>query len=373
MEGYDVRKIFRQAPESILKLGPYLIQALNLGLWLFYCLIYTVVFLSNWNALAPRMITYVCICSVLGVILCGAAWRFLISPALGSGKTVTPMTVAGLLGTAALFAAIHALLSVYVESEILRINGPKFSIFLMDLLSFLFIYCLVFCIGLALEMMNTDARRRERLALAESRASQAHLLALRLQLNPHFVFNALNAVSSLIVLERNGEAVETLQKLCRFVRVVTETPPHEFSPLSKELEMAEEYLAVESVRFQDRMSVSINAPIEIADTPVPNFILQPLVENAVKHGVGRSRSHTEIEISVSAREDGVRILVENRSDEPGEQLGQSALGMGIGLRNVRERLTALYGGFAEFSSSPTPDGYRVVLDLPGQLAVLRPQ
>ncbi|MDP2764763.1 MAG: hypothetical protein Q8O54_07990, partial [Brevundimonas sp.] len=162
-------------------------------------------------------------------------------------------------------------------------------------------------------------------------------------------------------------------KLCRFVRVVTETPPHEFSPLSSELEMAEEYLAVESVRFQDRMSVSINAPTEIADTPVPNFILQPLVENAVKHGVGRSRSHTEIEISVTAQDEGVRIVVENRSDEPGEQLGQSALGMGIGLRNVRERLIALYGGLAEFSSSPTPDGYRAVLDLPGQLAMHRPQ
>lgn len=356
-----------------MKFGPFLIQALNLGLWLTYCLIYTIVFLSGWNALTPRLITYVCICSVLGIVLCGGAWRFLVAPILRKGRTVTPMTVAGLLGAASLFASVHAVMSVFVESAVVGMSGPKFSIFLMDLLSFLFIYCLVFCIGLALEMMNTDALRRERLALAESRANQAHLLALRLQLNPHFVFNALNAVSSLIVLERNSEAVETLQKLCRFVRVATETPPHEFSPLSSELEMAEEYLAVESVRFQDRMSVSINAPIEIADTPVPNFILQPLVENAVKHGVGRSRSHTEIEISVTAREDGVRILVENRSEEPDEQLGQSALGLGIGLRNVRERLSALYGGLAGFSSSPTPDGYRVVLDLPGQLAAPRPQ
>ena len=357
----------------MLKFGPLLIHALNLGLWLIYCLIYSVVFLSSWSEITPRLITYVCICSILGVALCGGAWRFLISPALRSSSTVTPMTVAGLLGAATLFAALHAVLSVLIESLIVATRGPKFSIFLMDLLSFLFIYCLVFCIGLALEMMNTDALRRERLALAESRAHQAHLLALRLQLNPHFVFNALNAVSSLIVLERNNEAVEMLQKLCRFVRVVTEKPPHEFSPLSKELEMAEEYLAVESVRFQDRMSVSINAPIEIADTPVPNFILQPLVENAVKHGVGRSRSRTEIEISVTAQGEGVRIVVENRSDEPGEQLGQSALGMGIGLRNVRERLTALYGGLAKFSSTPTPDGYRAVLDLPGQLAAHGPQ
>lgn len=356
-----------------MKFGPLLVQALNLGLWLIYCLIYTIAFLSNWNSLTPRMITYVCICSILGVVICGGAWRFLISRALSSGKTFTPMTVVGLLSAATLFATIHALLSVVIESVVLRISGPTISIFLLDLLSFLFIYCLVFCIGLALEMMNTDTLRRERLALVENRANQAHLLALRLQLNPHFVFNTLNAVSSLIVLERNSEAVETLQKLCRFVRVVTETPPHEFSPLSSELEMAEEYLAVESVRFQDRMRVSINAPIEIADTPVPNFILQPLVENAVKHGVGRSRANTEIEISVTPREDGIRIVIENRSDEPGQHLGLSELGMGIGLRNVRERLAALYGGLAEFASSPTPDGYRVVLDLPDQLAANRPR
>lgn len=353
--------------------GPLLVQALNLGLWLIYCLIYTVVFLSNQNALTPRMIIYVCICSIIGVIICGGAWHFVISKSLLSQKTVTPTTVTGLLGAATIFAATHAIITVAIESVFIQITAPSISIFLMDLISFVFIYCLVFCVGLALNMINTDTIRRERLALAESRANQAHLLALRLQLNPHFVFNALNAVSSLIVLERNSEAVETLQKLCRFVRVVTETPPHEFSPLSSELEMAEEYLAVESVRFQDRMTVSINAPIEIENTPVPNFILQPLVENAVKHGVGRSRSNTEIEISVTSWKDGIRIVIENRSDEPCQHLGLSELGMGIGLRNVRERLAALYGGLAEFASSPTPDGYRVVLDLPDQLAVLRPQ
>lgn len=348
-----------------MKIDTIVIQALNLTLWGFYCLAYVLVFSSSWTTATPALIGYTAICSFIGLALCGASWQFIVGPAVRRSTAIGLNLTARLALAAVVLGLSHAFVTVVLEPMILgRSMGSFGAMMAMNFVSFFFIYCLVYCSGVLLDLLRRDADRRERLALAESRANEAQLIALRLQINPHFVFNALNAISSLIALDRKGDAVEMVQRLSRFVRIVTETSPHHFSALSSELEMAEEYLDVEAVRFQDRLNVTIDTVPAVADFPVPNFILQPLVENAVKHGVGRNRGRTDVIISAVAHADGVRLTVENQSADS-EQCDGEVEGLGIGLRNVAGRLAALYGDAARLSASPTPRGFRVEIDLPG--------
>lgn len=340
------------------------VQALNLLLWGVYCLAYVLVFSTTWTDQTGLQIAYVVACSTIGLALCATSWQFIIAPAVRLSPTIGPALSARLAAAAVALGVAHALVTVVLEPAILGQPLGAFSAMVINnFVSFVFIYCLVFCAGVLMDLMRRDADRRERLALAESRATQAQLMALRLQINPHFVFNALNAIASLVALDRKDDAEEMIQRLSRFIRNVTDTSPHEFSALSNELEMAEEYLDVEAVRFQDRLNVMIETTPAVADFLVPNFILQPLVENAVKHGVGRNRGTTDVIIRTEPQSEGLRLVVENRCEDP--CLGDvDASGLGIGLRNVKERLEALYGGRAGLDAMTTESGYRVVIELP---------
>lgn len=340
------------------------IHAVSLTLWGVYFLLYLLVFSSSWTATTPRLIGYTAICSSIGFGLCAAAWQFVLAPLVRRATVIDLLLATRVALVTVVVGASHAFVTVVLEPIVFgRSLGSFGAMMAMNFVSFFFIYCVVYCCGVLLDLLRRDADRRERLALAESRANHAQLLALRLQINPHFIFNALNAIASLIALDRNTDAIETVQRLSRFVRIVTETPPHEFSELRSELEMAEEYLDVEAVRFQERLRVVIEADPEMEDFQVPNFILQPLVENAVKHGVGRSLGQTDVIIRAQKRDGGLRLVVENSCTDhrPAEGKVQS---LGIGLRNVAERLAALYGGQARMLAAATPTGYRVDLELP---------
>lgn len=347
-----------------MKLDAIVVQALNLVLWGIYCLAYVLVFSSSWTRMTPALISYTALCSLIGAALCATSWQFIVGPAVRLARAIDLFLSARLAGAAVALAIAHAFVTVVLEPVIFgRMMGTFGAMMIMNFVSFVFIYATVFCCGVMMDLIRRDADRRERLALAESRANQAQLTALRLQTNPHFVFNALNAVASLIALDRKADAQEMIQRLSRFVRVVTDTSPHEFSALQNELEMAEEYLDVEAVRFQDRLNVTIEADPSVAEFLVPNFILQPLVENAVKHGVGRNRGATDVIIRALPRAGGLRLTVENHSDDP-QPVDTEVVGLGIGLRNVTGRLAALYDGAAALEAGPTASGYRVVIDLP---------
>ena len=347
-----------------MKIETIVIQGLNLALWGLYCLAYVLIFSSNWNTTTPGLIAYTAICSIIGLVLCATAWQFALGPAVRRARSIDLKMGSRLAGTAVALGLFHAFASVAIEPWIFgRPLGPFGRLMAMNFISFVFIYGLVFCFGVLLDLVRRDSDRRERLALAESRASRAQLMALRLQINPHFVFNALNAVASLIALDRKNDAEEMVHRLSRFVRGVTDTSPHEFSELRAEIELAEEYLAVEAVRFQERLNVVVEAGAEEADFLVPNFILQPLVENAVKHGVARNKSTTDVIIRAERQRSGLRLTVLDRCDDP-SPVATVASGLGIGLGNVRERLRALYADAATLVAEPTPQGFCVTLDLP---------
>ncbi len=188
-----------------------------------------------------------------------------------------------------------------------------------------------------------------RIAHANERTSQ--LSALRFQLNPHFLFNALNSLSSLVVLGRSVQAEEMIARLSDFLRATLGEPSGAKVRLDDELEMLDAYLDVERVRFADRMEVRLVLPKELRRALVPPFVLQPLAENAVKYGVAASRR--TVTIAISARCEGNDLLLSIQDD--GDCLPLVG-GSGVGLANIRERLALIYGERAQLDTGYGPNG-----------------
>jgi two-component system LytT family sensor kinase len=207
-----------------------------------------------------------------------------------------------------------------------------------------------------------DAREKELQASElESRLVRAQLQALRMQLHPHFLFNALNAISTLV--HRDPEAADRMiAELAGLLRLALENPRTHELPLDRELEYLESYLSIEQVRFQDRMKVRYDVDPELRQALVPNLLLQPLVENAVKHGLSRMASAGRIEIC--ARADGPQLELIIDDDGPGMPEG-GVISEGVGLRNTRGRLDHLYGEEQELCFEESPlGGMRVRVRLP---------
>jgi LytS/YehU family sensor histidine kinase len=196
----------------------------------------------------------------------------------------------------------------------------------------------------------------------ERQLSAAQLRALQMQLEPHFLFNTLNAITTLVELGRSQEAAGMLSHLNAILKsTLTRTIPVKI-PLSQELEVMESYLAIEQVRFADRLRIQINVDPAALDGMIPCFLLQPIVENAIRHGIAHCESEGVIE--ASARSDGSKLYVSVR-DSGGGQPGQQQNGHGIGLKNTRERLVHFYqDDFSMRAQSLDAGGFEVAIAIP---------
>jgi Histidine kinase len=196
----------------------------------------------------------------------------------------------------------------------------------------------------------TVEEQKARLLASEATAREAQLQALRYQLQPHFLFNTLNAISSLVVSRQPELATEMIAKLAGLLRSSLSFPEAHAVTLREELALTEEYLSIEQVRFGPRLVVMVSISPEAYEAQVPRFLLQPLVENAVRHGISRCASGGEIAIRASTQQGQLQIQVENDSadETPGafEQQGH-----GLGLANTQTRLEKLYGGHASVNIS----------------------
>ena len=170
--------------------------------------------------------------------------------------------------------------------------------------------------------------------------AEAQLLTLRMQLQPHFLFNTLHSLSDL-VLEDSQAAVRMITKLGDFLRLTIEGPRDQIIPLRQELEFARSYLEIQQVRFHDRLEILITAEPETYAAQVPNFVLQPIVENAVRHGISMRIGAGRIAINAKRSATQLQITVED--DGPGPPSRRQAQNEGVGLANVRTRLRQLYG------------------------------
>jgi LytS/YehU family sensor histidine kinase len=174
---------------------------------------------------------------------------------------------------------------------------------------------------------------------------RAQLSALKMQLQPHFLFNTLNAIMVLVRQQKGRQAEETLARLSDLLRCVLEDVEAQEVPLRRELEYLQLYLSIEQVRFQDRLRVEIAADPAVLEAAVPHMGLQPIVENAIRHGIGRSSAAGRIQISAERVDE--KLVVKIQDDGPGLPLEGASQGRGIGLSNTRARLHQLYGDAAQ--------------------------
>jgi two-component system, LytTR family, sensor kinase len=222
----------------------------------------------------------------------------------------------------------------------------------------LFLWCSLYC---GIEQWQRLTQTQERLLRAESAAREARLNALRWQLNPHFLFNSLNAASMLIVEGDGPAARRMLGQIANLLRSTLQQEPTAEVPLAREIDLTCEYLEIERTRLGDRLRVEMDVHPETLDARTPSLILQPLVENAIRHGVAPCISGGTVRVASQIAEGRLRLTVANT----GEPFDRSTSGSGIGLANTAERLTALYGEDHRFTmESPKTGGCIATLEIP---------
>lgn len=187
---------------------------------------------------------------------------------------------------------------------------------------------------------------KEKSLRSEALAHEAQLLMLRYQLNPHFLFNTLNAISTLILQQATDQANEMVTKLSKFLRYSLDHSPLDQVSLAHELESSQLYLDIEKVRFGNRLQISIDIDEDIEMALVPTMLLQPIIENSIKHGI--SKMDNGGLISIAARREGKNLAIAVTDNGPGlsgDDMTQAAvmLSDGVGLSNIRNRLTEIYG------------------------------
>ena len=203
-----------------------------------------------------------------------------------------------------------------------------------------------------------------RTAKLRAATQAAELRALRYQVNPHFLFNTLNSLSSLVLTGKRDEAERMIINLSTFFRTSLTGDPSDDVPLSEEIFLQRLYLDIEAVRFPERLVVDIEVPETLRDACVPGLILQPLVENAVKYGVSRAKRPVTIRIRAAEQPTGLSLLVEDDGNPAPIMNGHDA-GTGVGLQNVRDRLIARFGDAGDCRWSNRPGGgFAVTLTMP---------
>lgn len=207
----------------------------------------------------------------------------------------------------------------------------------------LMIYLAILAAGHAYDFYVRLQERELEASELETRLARSQLRALKMQLHPHFLFNTLHSIGVLVRKNERDAALEMLTGLADLLRHSLEQQDRQEVPLKEELDFLERYLEIEQVRFRDRLRVGFSVDPEVYDAAVPNFFLQPLVENAVRHAVAPSVSRRYVEVRARREED--ELVVSVLDDGPGLPEGWTLEGgRGLGLRNVQERLQKLYGG-----------------------------
>ena len=310
-----------------------------------------------WPQVMPRVVT-----SITGIALCWVCYLVLRplqsrSLALQLFAGLGASLAVGLIDALITWEVNKAMLSQWMDPPTL----PYWQIMLLNGQSYSWVF-LTWC-GIYFAMSYSRRLRDNQLRLLETQAlaADAQNRMLRYQINPHFLFNTLNAISSLVLQKQTDRAEQMLMALSGFLRYSLARAPDERVPLREEAEAQEEYLRIEQARFGGRLKFVVSLEPGAAHAMAPSLILQPLVENAVKYAVAVSSDPVTIELIARRLEDN-RVLVEVRDDGPGP--GEAARGLGVGLENVRRRLEIAYGGKAVFEAGPRePRGFcaRIVL------------
>ncbi len=359
-----------RVPEANHRLDNIVVFASIIGFWLFYVGIVTARAAILDFPMQGELLTRRLIVSGIGVLVTILLWqlvRLLDRHPLGT-RIAAAMFLA--VPAAISIAAInYYFFNIYEPIDLLDEKMPKdpSGLHYLKEIAELSISRYFFLVAwasfyLALTFAKDVGTSERRAAEFAQAAQQAELRALRYQVNPHFLFNTLNSLSSLVITGRNKEAEAMIMNLSTFFRSSLSGDPTVDVPLEDEIALQRLYLDIEATRFPKRLEVQITLPEALRDWPVPGLILQPLVENAIKHGVARSTGTVRVEIEARALGDDLWITVSNdgvAGTTPDEN------GAGIGLSNVRSRLNARFGEAAAMQVDRPDDAhFRVTLTIP---------
>jgi signal transduction histidine kinase len=210
-------------------------------------------------------------------------------------------------------------------------------------------------------LLENEIRQREKL---EGQASTAQLAMLRYQLNPHFLFNTLNSISTLVLLKHTERANAMLARLSSFLRYTLANEPTAKVTLAQEVETLKLYLEIEKMRFEDRLRPHFRIESETIGARLPSLLLQPLIENAIKYAVTPAENGADIWITASREHEAVRIEVADNGNGEGANIAASP-STGVGLANIRDRLSQAYGGVHRFETRKNErGGFSVILEIP---------
>jgi two-component system, LytTR family, sensor kinase len=357
--------------------SPQLALLSIVGFWVFYLIIVSlraaVMDFPNQFELISRRVVVAAVGVLITGILCWFLVQFDRKPL---GHKIAAAFIAAVPAALAIAVVNHVIFNVidpinlFEDPEIARqidaiekkIGYTSFQDILESaivLYYFLIAWASLFlAIGYAREVREAE-RKTSRFAQA---AQDAELRSLRYQVNPHFLFNTLNSLSSLVMTGKPKEAEAMIQNLSNFYRTSLSSDPLEDVTLAEEVELQRLYLEIESVRYPKRLRVNIDIPDDLMHQHVPALILQPLVENAIKYGV--SRATRPVQIAIQAAREGSNLILSVTDD--GEPLDASHVGgNGIGLVNVRDRLEARYKSAARLDTQRvTAGGFIAMLTLP---------
>jgi two-component system sensor histidine kinase AlgZ len=284
-------------------------------------------------------------------LVCLSPWysgRYLPFEPAEIGKLLLNHTAAAVVA-AALLLGIASLLGV----------GDAQRVFLF--VSGILLYLLAVALHYVLFSFQNTRQAETRMQEARVQAREAELKALKAQINPHFLFNSLNSISALATVD--GErAREMCVRLSEFLRSTLKLAEEEIIPVEREIALARTYLEVEQVRFGARLRVQQSVASGCAECAVPSLILQPLVENAVKHGIAGLVEGGEIRLAADCRDGMLRLTVDNEFDPEAPANGRS----GLGLANVRDRLKTIYQNEARLETHAENGRFSATLEFPCQ-------
>ena len=234
---------------------------------------------------------------------------------------------------------------------------------LYQVLIFMIAYVLILTITYLVDSRENIARQMIEAARLNEELSKAQLGALRRQMEPHFMFNTLNSIAGLVRDRRNDAAVNMIVGLSEFLRRTAEDSHRSQVTLAEEVEYLQRYVDIQKVRFGERLRVSVDIPADLLNTQVPNLLLQPLVENAIKHGVAKRVLGGDIRVTGVRRNESICVTVYN--DGPNFPADWQTNGVGVGLANLRTRLQILHGDTSGLQMRRAgADGVEVVVTLP---------
>jgi two-component system, LytTR family, sensor kinase len=287
------------------------------------------------------------------------------------GHSAMPFTIH--LGASLILSFIHKGVHWLLVALFVSVAGGRafsWDTLYANLLSFydygLQLYWILLAVNYVLEYAHRLRQQELKASQLQTQLVQAQLQALRMQIHPHFLFNTLHTIAGLIRSEDKQKAVRMISGLSDFLRATLEGAGTQEVPLRQELDMVKRYLEIQQVRFSGTLQTEFAVEPSALDVLVPNFVLQPLVENAIVHGAPSAEGEAGRNIVVSAIRQNGTLMIEIRDNGPGLD---SAKPEGIGMKNTRDRLQHLYGDRQSFAvTNAVTGGVQATLSIPWHTA-----